>query len=67
MIINKTVFKICEFIKAVLVTFLVIVFTFFVDKSRITITISSHLVTEVSATLFKYLLFSQIHLLGLKL
>ena len=47
--------------------FVAIVFVFFVDKVSIPITIPSHLVTEVSAILFKYLLLSQMHVLGFKL
>ena len=42
-------------------TFLAIAFVNFVDKIPITDMILSHVITEVSATLFKYLLFSQIH------
>ena len=61
MIDDKTVCK------AVAVAFVVIILVFFVDKFFIAITILSHLVTEVSATLFKYLLFSQIHVLGFNL
>ena len=72
---NKTICKIqqsftfflWQFIKAVVVTFVVIVFVFFVDKFFITITILSHLITEVSAALFDYLLLSQIDVLGFKL
>ena len=83
MITNKTVCKIQQsltflqqqFIDAVVVTFVAMVlifvvtiaFVFYVDTISITITISSHLVTEVSATLFKYLLFSQIYVLGFQL
>ena len=74
-ITNKTVCKIFYFsllllyydslLKQYLFTFGAIVLVFSVNTiSIITITISSHLVTEVSATLFKYLLFSQIHVLG---
>ena len=61
MIDDKTVCK------AVAVAFVVIILVFFVDKFFIAITILSHLVTEVSATLFKYLLFSQKHVLGFNL
>ena len=60
-----------KFIEAALVTFVTIVFVIlffcFFDKLSITITISSQSVTEVSATLIKYLLFSQIHVLGFQL
>ena len=49
------------------VTSVAIMFVFFVDKLFIKITISSYLVTEVSTTLFKYLLSSQIHVLRFQL
>ena len=59
---NKTVCRILfisnlllftwQFIEAVFVTFVIIVFVFFVDKLSIKIKITSHLSTEVSATLF---------------
>ena len=51
-------------------TFVAIVFAFFVDKISIrnmTNVISSQEITEVSKTLFKYLLFSQINVLGLQI
>ena len=73
MITSKIVYKISftfllwQFIKELVVTFVVIVFVFFVYKFFITITSLSHLATEVAATLFKYFLFSQIHALGFKL
>ena len=75
MIANKTACKIYQsltfllrqVIEAVLVTFVVIVFVFFIDKLFITIIISSHFVNEVSATPFKYFLFSQIHVIGFQL
>ena len=59
-------FLLCQFTEAELVT-LAAIFVFFVDKLSIAITISSDSVTEVSQTLFKYLLFSQIHVLGFQL
>ena len=46
------------------VTFPATVFVIFVDKMSIADIISSNSITEVSAILFKYLLFSQIHVLG---
>ena len=73
MITSKIVYKISftfllwQFIKELVVTFVVIVFVFFGYKFFITITSLSHLATEVAATLFKYFLFSQIHALGFKL
>ena len=73
MIANKTVCKIsltfllCQFIEAVLVTFVAIVFVFFVDKLSMTIIISSHSVTAVSAIFFKYFLFPQIYVLRFQL
>ena len=66
---NKAIsyFLLWQFIEAVLVTFVAIVFVIFVAIVSITIRISSHSVTEVPAILFKYLLFSQIHVLGFQL
>ena len=52
------------FIEAVLVTFFAIAFVFFVDTISMTVIILSHSITEVSALPFKYLLFSQIYVLG---
>ena len=43
-----------EFIEAVLVTFVAIVFFFFVDTISTTNTVSSHSVAEVLAIMFKY-------------
>ena len=40
---------------------------FFVDKRPIKIIILSQLVTEASVTLFRYLLFSQMHEIGFQL
>ena len=60
MVANKIVcnvslnFILSQFIEAVLVTIVAIVFVFFVDALSITITISSHSVTEVSTIVFKY-------------
>ena len=51
-------------------TFVAIVFAFLVDKisiRNITNVISSQEITEVSKTLFKYLLFSQINVLRFQL
>ena len=75
MIANKTVCKIyqcltfllCQFIEAALVTFVAIVFVFFASKLSKAITISSQSVTEVPVKLFRYLLFSQTHVLGFQL
>ena len=55
-------FILLQFIEAVLVTFVPIVFL--VDTLFITIIISSHLAIDV---LFKYLLFSKMHVLGIQL
>ena len=63
-IIAISYFLLYQYIEALLVTIVATVFVIFVDKISITIIISSHSVTEVSATPFKYLLFSQIHVLG---
>ena len=52
MITEKPACKKWQFIEAVVVTFAVIVFVFFVNTIYITTTISSHSVTEVSAILF---------------
>ena len=49
-IIATSYFLLCQYIEALLVTIVAAVFVFFVDK----ISISSHSVTEVSATPFKY-------------
>ena len=74
MITNKTVCKIyhsilyltfllLQFIDA----FVAIVSVIFVDTTSITDIISSHAITEVPVILSKYLLFAQIHVLGLQL
>ena len=60
-------FLLRKFIKPVLKAFVDIIFVFFVDILSIPIIISSHLVNEVTVTLFKYLLFSQIYVLGFQL
>ena len=60
-------FLLRQFIEAVLVTFVAILFAIFVDTISITVIFSSHSITEVSAILFKYLLLSQIHVLGFQL
>ena len=44
-----------------------IVFVIFVDAISIADAISSHSSTEVSAILLKYMLFSQIHVVGFQL
>ena len=70
MITNKTVCKIWKFLTFLLGQFVgavLVTFAFFVDKFSITTIISSQLVTEVSAILLKYLLFSQIYVLGFQL
>ena len=68
MITNKTVYKIKQYLTILssefIDTFVVIVFVIFVDKLSITDVISSHVITEVSAILFNYLLFSQMQMLG---
>ena len=64
---QSVAFLLWQFIEAVLITSFAIVFVFFVDVISITITILSYLVTEASATIFKYLEFSQIHVLGFQL
>ena len=56
-----------EFIETVLVTFFDVVFVAFVDMLLATFIISSLAITALSTTLFKYLLFSQIHVLGFQL
>ena len=48
-------------------TFADVVFVIFVDTISITDIGSSHLTIEVSAILFKYLLFSQMDVLGFQL
>ena len=64
---NLLLFLLWEFIEEVLVTFVAIVFFFFVDTISATNTVSSYSVAEVLAILFKYLLFSQTNVLGLQL
>ena len=64
---NLLLFLLWEFIEEVLVTFVAIVFFFFVDTISATNTVSSHSVAEVLAILFKYLPFSQTNVLGLQL
>ena len=64
MINNKLTFLLKQFIVAELLTFIATIFVFFVETISITIMISSHSVTKVAAILFKYLLFSKIHVLG---
>ena len=51
----------------IFVKFGAIVFVIFVDKISVTDIILSHMITEVSATFFKYLLFPQIHVLGFQI
>ena len=60
-------FLLWKFIEAVLVAFVPIVFLFFVNRLFIIITISSHSFTEALETFFKYLLFSEMHMLGFQL
>ena len=48
----------------IFVTFVDIAFSIFVDARSITDTISLNSIPEVSAILFEYLPFSQIHVLG---
>ena len=56
-ILQSLTFLLWQFIETVLVTFLAIIFVVFVDIVSITVIISSYSITEVSAILFKYLLF----------
>ena len=62
-IANLLLFLLSQFIEAVLVTFVALVFVLFVDIISITNIVLSHSITEVSTTLLKYLLLSQIHVL----
>ena len=75
MVNNKTVFKIVqsilsftfsssEFIDTAVMTFVDIVFLTFANVLFVTLIISLQAVTESSKILFKFLLFSQIHVLG---
>ena len=68
MITNKTICKIKQYLTILssefIDTFVFIVFVIFVDKLSITDVISSHVITEVSAILFNYLLFSQMQMVG---
>ena len=56
-ILQSLTFLLWQFIETVLVTFLAIISVVFVDIVSITVIISSYSITEVSAILFKYLLF----------
>ena len=78
MIANKSLCKVCQsltflmrhFIETVLKTFSIfvpIMFVFFVDTLSILVITSLHSVIEVSAILFKYSLFLQIHPPGFQL
>ena len=71
MITNKTVYEIKQYLTNLssesIDTFVFIVFVIFVDTFSITDVILSHVITEVSAILFKYLLFSQMQMLGYEL
>ena len=75
MINNKTLCKIeqsltfllWQFIEAVLIKFVAIVSLFFAYAISVKVKILPHSLTEVSAIPFKYLLFSQIHVLGFKI
>ena len=60
-------FSLWQFIEAVPVIVVAIVFVIFVDAISIAAIISPHLTTEVTAIIFKYLLFSQIHVLVFEL
>ena len=68
MITNKTVYEIKQYLTILssefIDTFVFIVFVILVDKLSITDVISSHVITEVSAILFNYLLFSQMQMVG---
>ena len=55
------------FVDVVFVKFVEIVFVTFVDTLSAAFTILSKALTKVSVILFKYLLFLQIHVLGIKL
>ena len=55
------------FVDIVFVKFVEIVFVTFIDTLSAAFTILSKALTKVSVLLFKYLLFSQIHVLGIKL
>ena len=57
-------FLLSAFIDTKLITFVGIVFVTFNATISINFIISSHITTKSSTMLFKYLLFSQIHVLG---
>ena len=65
MIANKNVYKIQQFI--LFVTSVDIIFVTFIDTLSVTFIISFHTVTELSITLFKYLLFTKVHALRFQL
>ena len=56
-----------DFFDTIHVAFVDTVFVTFVDTLSVTFIISSHSITELSAILFQYLLFPQIHVLGFQL
>ena len=53
-----------EFTETILATFVDRVFAMFIDRLLVTLIISLHTMTESSTALSKYLLFSQIDVLG---
>ena len=55
------------FVDIAFATLVGIIFLTFVDKLSVAFINSSHTITELSAILFKYLKFSQIHVLRLQL
>ena len=75
MIAKKTMYKtyqsltflLWQFVEEVFLTFVAIVFVIYVVTISITDIISSHVITEISAILFRYLPFSQIRVLEFQL
>ena len=61
------IFSLSEFINTISMIFADIAFVTIVDRPSIMLIISSQIITESSTILFKYLLFSQIHVLGFQL
>ena len=55
------------FVDIAFATLVGIIFLTFVDKLSVAFINSSHTITELSAIVFKYLTFSQIHVLRLQL
>ena len=67
LLFSHVVFLSLGFTEIVLLTFVGKVCVTFIDKLSLTFIISSSTITNVSEILFKYLLFSEIHVLAFQL